>query len=111
MGVQEQQRQSKDVISASNPISAETTQKCFKKEGSLHKDASVKNNNFLMRRVAKSFKKKKNYRVLKEKVQNIMSFYGDKTDFNFFKALSSLCYFVSFLFIISYYSHSSFNYT
>ena len=35
--------------------------------------------------------KKKKYRVLNERVQNIMSVYEDNTDFFFFGALYSLC--------------------
>ena len=79
----------------------------WKVVGSLQKDASVQKLNSFDASSGHKFTKKKKYRVLNERVQNIMSVYEDKTDLYFFRALSSLCYtivnFISFLFILSYY--------
>ena len=63
----------------------------WKVVGSLQKDASVQKLNFFDASSGHKFTKKKKYRVLNERVQNIMSVYEDKTDLYFFRALSSLC--------------------
>ena len=63
----------------------------WKVVGSLQKDASVQRLNFFDASSGHKFTKKKKYRVLNERVQNIMSVYEDKTDLYFFRALSSLC--------------------
>ena len=58
--------------------------------GSLQKDASVQKLNFFDASSDHKFLKKKKYPVLNERVKNIMSVYKDKTDWYFFRALSSL---------------------
>ena len=52
----------------------------WKVAGSLQKDASVQKLNFFDASSGYKFTKKKKYRVLNERVQNIMSVYEDKTD-------------------------------
>ena len=60
--------------------------------GSLQEDASVQKLNFFDASSGHKFTKKKNYRVIIERVQNLMSVYEDKTDLYFFRKLSRLCY-------------------
>ena len=56
----------------------------------LQKDASVQKLNFYNASSGHQFTKKKKYRLLNEKVQNIMRFYEKKTDLHFFRAMAKL---------------------
>ena len=56
----------------------------------LQKNASVRKISFFDASSGHKFKKKKKYRVLNAKVQNIMYVYEDKNDLYFFRALFSL---------------------
>ena len=62
----------------------------WKMIANLQKDASVQKLNFYNASSGHQFTKKKKYRVLNEKVQNIMHVYEEKTDFNFFRAMVNL---------------------
>ena len=63
----------------------------WKVVGSLQKDASVQKLTFFDASSGHKLTKKKKYRVVNERAQNITSVYADKTDLYFFRALSSLC--------------------
>ena len=56
----------------------------------LQKDASVQKLNFYNASSGHQFTKKKKYRVLNEKLQNIMHVYEEKTDLHFFRAMANL---------------------
>ena len=56
----------------------------------LQKDAFVQKPGFFNAASGNQFTKKKTYRVLNEKVQNIMEVYEEKTDLHFFRAMANL---------------------
>ena len=64
--------------------------KIWKVIANLQKDASVQKLNFYNASSGHQFTKKKKYRVLNEKVQNIMLVYEEKTDLLFFRAMANL---------------------